>query len=424
MRALLLTVLLFTLPGLVPSASAQSENESIEWNGFLALRGGGIEGPNGWPQGGFGRFDGGADGPEDRDFWGRAEGQFGFDWNSTGSWRGRVHALARLEEDEVPGPAVGLTEAWLGYQRATSDRSELMVRGGLFFYPSSQENVDPLWGSPYTLNYSAINSWFAEEFRPIGLDAEQRFFLDSGREWSLGATVFGGNDTLGTLLVWRGWTMHDRLSVLGEDLALPPVFSLESDGAFGQNQRAFRTTAFGEDFDDRPGWALRARLDQPGAFNVQLAWVDNRGDRRLYEDEYAWRTQFLLLGAFWQLSERFELIAEATRGRTRMNFPGQPWVDADFDAVYLMGSWLNDLGRWSLRHDRFGVSDQIDRASWGIFDDRGQAWTLAWIRAVGQRSRLGVEWSWLDANRPVALASGASPDAGGMRLMLEWRWLF
>jgi len=410
---------LFTWPGL-----SMAQTDPIEWEGFVAARGGVADGPIAWPEGGFGRLSAGGDRDGDFDGHARFESQLGMRWQSTGSWSGKLHAIARLEDDDVPGPAVGLTEAWIGYQRAGASSSELRARAGLFFFPSSQENIDPLWGSPYTLNYSAINSWFAEEFRPIGIDLEHRQFFESGLEWSIGGTLFGGNDQLGTLVAWRGWSMHDRLSLFDEGLALPPNFSLEADGIFGPFQRAFRTTAFGEDLDGRPGYALRTGFDHDGRLSAQLAWIDNRGDRELHRDEYAWRTKFWLLGAFWAIDERWELIFEGTRGKTKMNFPGSPWVDLDFHAVYLMGSLATEAGRWSLRHDRFGAVDRIRNPGWGIFDDSGQAWTLAWIHQVTDRSRLGAELLWLDSRRPVALQSGGRLDTGGTTLTLEWRWLF
>ena len=417
---LVLSALLFGQPGSLLLA----QNENIEWDGFIAVRGGIADGPIGWPEGGFGRLYAGGDSDGDARGFARFESQVGLNWQSDGSWSGRIHAIARAEDSDVPGPPLGVTEAWLGYQRAFDSNSELRARAGLFFFPSSQENIDPLWGSPYTLTYSAVNSWFAEEFRPIGLDVEQRFFADSGLEWQLGGTVFGGNDQLGTLVAWRGWAMHDRLSLLDESLALPPVFSLESDGSFGQFQRPFRTTSFGQDLDSRPGYSLRAGFNNDGRVSAQLAWVDNLGDRELHDDEYAWRTKFWLLGGFWAVNDQLELIFEGTRGQTKMNFPGSPWVDVDFDAVYLMASLATDYGRWSLRHDRFGAADRIGNASWGIFDDRGQAWTLAWIHQLAERHRLGIELLWLDSQRPVALQSGRSLDASGTSLTLEWRWLF
>ena len=88
----------------------------------------------------------GPTGVDDTDPWGRIEAQLGLDWTAGTNWRGRLHGLARAEDSDVPGPAVGLTEAWVGYQRAVGNQSELMARGGLMFYPSSQENIDRLLG--------------------------------------------------------------------------------------------------------------------------------------------------------------------------------------------------------------------------------------------------------------------------------------
>ena len=38
------------------------------------------------------------------------------------------------------------------------------------FLPTSRENVDPLWQSPYTLTLSSLNTWIGEEVRLAGLD--------------------------------------------------------------------------------------------------------------------------------------------------------------------------------------------------------------------------------------------------------------
>jgi hypothetical protein len=418
-RTGLMVLILAMVAGSGNSARAETE---FEWLGFAALRGGWVEGQPAWIEGGFGRIREGANAPGDDDLWARGEAQLGLRWLHT-NFSAKLHVLGRVEGSDARGRSLGLTEAWLGYQRAVSDSGEFLARGGLFFYPSSQENIDPLWGSPYTLTYSAVNSWFGEEFRPLGVDLGWRQILAGGHEWTTAATVFGGNDTLGTLIAWRGWTMHDRLSVFNERLPLPPVFSLEPEGSFGA-QRPFETTPFGSDLDNRPGYAVRTRFERPGLANVQLAWVDNRGDRELHGDEYAWHTRFAIAGGHWQVNEAFEMMAEWTEGRTVMNFPGEPWVNADFRAAYLMGSLHSPVGRFSLRHDRFTVDDRLENINWGVFNDRGQAWTLAWIMDVAEHSRVGVELLWLSSNRIVAGQSGLPVDTDGTKLSLEWRFVF
>ncbi|QOC23642.1 hypothetical protein IC757_05750 [Wenzhouxiangella sp. AB-CW3] len=406
------------------SPAVLAENEPVvEWLGFAAVRAGWVEGQPGWIEGGFGRLAAGGDAPGDRELWVRGETQLGLRFEPSVSWRGKLHAVARASTADNQGDAVGLTEAWARYQRAVGHRGELALTGGLFFFPTSQENIDPLWASPYTLTYSAINSWFAEEFRPLGLDAEWQSYTGQGDIWSLGATVFGGNDTMGTLLAWRGWAMHDRLGGFDEKLPLPPVFSLE-DGRYFGAQRHFSTTAFGSDLDGRPGWAARARFDRGQAFSGQVAWVDNRGDRRLHGDEWAWATRFAHAGGHWQVSDSVELMGEFTHGNTRIRFPGSPWVDADFRAAYLMASVATTTGRWSLRHDRFHVDDRLANPAWGLFNDRGRALTLAWIRDIADRSRFGVELLWLESDRSVAAQSGFPADTDGLSLLAEWRIKF
>ena len=406
------------------ASAAVAENDSaIELLGFAGVRGGWVEGQPGWIEGGFGRLAAGGEAPGDSDLWIRGETQLGLRFEPSVNWQAKVHAVARTSNAGNEGDAAGLTEAWARYRRAVGHQGELALTGGLFFFPSSQENIDPLWASPYTLTYSAINSWFAEEFRPLGLDAEWQSFTEQGDIWSLGATVFGGNDTMGTLVTWRGWAMHDRLSGFNEKLPLPPVFSLDEGGSF-QAQRRFSTTGFGSDLDSRPGWAARARYDRGQTFSGQVAWIDNRGDRMLHGDEWAWETRFMHAGGHWQMTETAELMGEFTHGNTRIRFPGVPWVDADFRAAYLMASIDTNAGRWSLRHDRFHVDDQLENAGWGIFNDRGRALTFAWLHDIGRQSRIGIELLMLESDRTVATQSGFPADTDGLSLLAEWRTNF
>ncbi len=414
---LVLALLSFSMP------ITAEDDQAVELIGFAGMRGGWVEGQPGWIEGGFGRLAAGGEAPGDSDGWIRGETQLALRFNPSVSWQAKVHAVARASSASNEGDTAGLTEAWARYRRAVGHRGELALTGGLFFFPSSQENIDPLWASPYTLTYSAINSWFAEEFRPLGLDAEWQSFTEDGDIWSLGATVFGGNDTLGTLVTWRGWAMHDRLSGFNEVLPLPPVFSLDDGGSF-QAQRRFGTTGFGSDLDDRPGWAARARYDRGNAFSGQVAWIDNRGNRMLHGNEWAWDTRFLHAGGHWQVTEAAELMAEITSGNTRIRFPGVPWVDADFRAAYLLASIDTRTGRWSLRHDRFHVDDLLENADWGLFNDRGRTLTFAWIRDIGARSRLAVELLLLESERTVAEQSGFPPDTDGLTLLAEWRTRF
>ena len=49
---------------------------------------------------------------------------------------------------------------------------------------------------------------------------------------TVGATAFRDNDTMGTLLAWRGWDVGSRLTVYNETLPLtvPPAFVFQMPG--------------------------------------------------------------------------------------------------------------------------------------------------------------------------------------------------
>ena len=140
------------------------------------------------------------------------------DWEPAPGWRLWLHGAARADERHVPpgdsppgAVASGLLEGFAERRFGFGAGQEIGLKLGQFFLPASRENVEELWTSPYTLTLSALNSWIAEEIRPIGLDLAwsrtdcERSALDVGRQ-----PLFGGNDTAGALLAWRGFALHDR----------------------------------------------------------------------------------------------------------------------------------------------------------------------------------------------------------------------
>ncbi|HKO55167.1 MAG TPA: hypothetical protein VJ276_04770, partial [Thermoanaerobaculia bacterium] len=201
---------------------------------------------------------------------GYAVAQLGFDWQAA-EWL-NLHAQGVADDDHA-----GITEGF-----ADVHRGPLRLRAGLFFLPTSRENREDLWTSPYTITLSAVNSWIAEEFRPVGAELQWRH----GDLVTVAGTAFRGNDTAGALLAWRGWQLHSRLATYGDVHPLPPLHP-----AFAE-QRADGTTAFGRDLDGRLGFAGRARVATPDRWSLQFAHVDNRGDRLLRRGEYAWQTRF------------------------------------------------------------------------------------------------------------------------------------
>jgi hypothetical protein len=286
---------------------------------------------------------------------------------------------------------------------------------------TSRENVDPLWQSPYTLTLSAINSWVGEELRPIGLDVAAQIGEAGRSRFELAAMAFGGADTAGALVSWRGWAMGTRLSVAGESVPLPPLATLEPGGAFGE-QRPFETQPIDE-IDGRPGWQACGRWSRSGMGLVQAAWTDTRGDRALHDGQYAWATRFASLGAEAQLG-RFRLVAEALDGETGMGVAAGPHVDLHIRAAYALLTWSSprDTLRLTARYDRFRNDDRDHVAEPN--QESGWAWTVAALCAPRSWLRIGIEYLELRGDRPAAEFSGSEPDAGARRAQAELRLRF
>src|ERR1700756_458815 len=111
------------------------------------------------------------------------DGGFGttrFDRNDTGLRLGRarlafsaplgelwsVHFDASAWDDKDRSP-VGVTEAYLQFRPYPFSGYRLRIKAGAFYPPVSLENRAAGWESPYTLSYSAINTWLGVEGRTL-----------------------------------------------------------------------------------------------------------------------------------------------------------------------------------------------------------------------------------------------------------------
>ena len=213
-----------------------------------------------------------------------------------------VHAdgVARREQSgDVAGKRVGLIQA---YADVFNDHWRL--RAGEFWLPTSRENTDPLWTSKYTITYSALNSWMAQEVRPIGADLQwsPTFYVTAG------VTAFRGNDTMGTLLADRGWTFGNYLAAYDENLPTPePAL----------------TRPFGEDLDSKNGYAERIRVSLPERAMLQFTHIDNRATISpvSVKGQEPWQTHFNIVGAEVGSTGPTTVAAEWMRGSTDGRLP-------------------------------------------------------------------------------------------------------
>jgi len=372
----------------MPHALALVLLATLDLQGYVAGRGVEATGPESWLEGDIGRLEAGND---RRDWSGVA--QLGFDWAPSRYFD--VHASGIARDDDA-----GLVEAYAD-ARAFFGANELQLRAGQFFLPSSRENKGELWTSPYALTFSALNSWIGQEVRPIGVDLEWRHTFGSGHALTTGATGFRGNDSMGALLGWRGWSIGNRLSSYGEVVPLPPLPSFKT---FFADQRDDGTKPFGADLDGNTGYSARIRYSIPERANIQYLYADNRADRRLYnlpdKGEYAWATDFHLISAEAGNPDRFIVAAEYMTGSTGMGF-APAFVQADFYATYVLVSEKVGKTHWTARYELFGTQEQ-DFSLAGNNNESGRSWTLAWLYDLTPALRLGTEFTQITGHRASA----------------------
>lgn len=400
---------------LLAATSLSAQQPSFDLTGYVAARGVNATGPPSWLERGFGRLEAGGD----RDDY-TALANLGIDWRPA-SWLA-LHAsgVARRDPEEFGGDDAGLVEAYLDLHKEIAF-DELRVRAGSFFLPTSKENQGDNWASLYTLHFSSLNTWIGQEVRPIGADLQYRHITSSGHAITGGITAFRGNDTMGTLLGWRGWTVGDRLTTYNETLPLPPLGSLAEDGPF-RRQRDAGTQPFGKDLDGHTGFSARLRYGVPQRGNIQYTYVDNGGDRKLYGDQYSWQTRFHVLGAEIGNPDDFVFASEYLTGDTYMGI-SMPFVAADFWSAYALVSEKRGRSRWTARYEMFSTTDE-DHSTAEDNTESGRSWTLTWMHDVTPHLRAAIEFTQITGNRPAAEQYGFDPSTTGRSVTGEVRWVF
>lgn len=324
------------------TATATADADTLQWNGFALLR----------PQTS-------ASVPLDDDAL-SAQIQLGLDWRPVPGFGTHLHVLARNEDDESRRGHVGIVEAYVEKNLNVRD-DRMRILAGAFFLPTSRENIDSLWETPYTITSSALNSWIGEEFRPVGVDVSYRHRAATAGTFTAGATVFGGNDTFGEILISRGWALHDRWTLLGEHVPARPN----------------RYTSISAETDHRLGWSGRAKWNgDRGA--IQLTRIDNRSDARQYGELFNWATRFNLVGADYAWRD-WTVAGEAGWGSTAI--------------VTARGRFSSEIGAGyvlvSRRVKKFRVTVRMDE--YKTRDDRENALTAALLWEAHPRLRAGIE---------------------------------
>jgi hypothetical protein len=300
-------------------------------------------------------------------------------------WSVHLDASAWGDHDRIP---VGLTEAYLQFRPYPFAGYRLRVKAGAFYPPISLENRDSGSESPYSLSYSAIDSWLAIEVRTVGVEAQLDWLgTRQGHGFDLGVTAgaFGWNEGAGGFIAGDGFTLTDRQTPLGGRVGLPgdPVL---------MNFEPFR------EFDGRTGvyGGLEARwLDR---VVVRALRYDNRADPAALDyasSAIAWETTFTALGARYEGSDGITAIVQTLKGDTTIA-PGGYWLDWPFKAQYALLAKTFGRHTLSARYDRFEVDAGVNNGGDGA--QIGHALTAAWVFTLDQHWRFTLEWLRVTSN--------------------------
>lgn len=139
---------------------------------------------------------------------------------------------AVLNHTQIPESFTNFSQLSLRYRPLWSPKYRWQFRAGMFYPQLGFENPDIGWLSPYNYTNSAISSWIGEEVRILGGEAKVTFpgrIRKSPHTFSLVGSFYKSNDTVGTLLSWRGWGFHDKQALYNEKINFAYLPSLQNE---------------------------------------------------------------------------------------------------------------------------------------------------------------------------------------------------
>jgi hypothetical protein len=304
---------------------------------------------------------------------------------------------------------VDLLEAFVSFLPEQKGPVGFAMRAGIMWPEISLEHTTGgAWSTVNTLTPSAINAWVGEEVKVLGMEGTVRASVGN-HILAFTGSVFGFDDTAGTLLSFRGWALHDAKATVFGHFPLPPL------NAFISALQQHETRSFVE-IDHRPGFYGRVEWRPPAPFGVALFYYDNRADPHAFKPsgQWGWRTRFWNLGVNADLGPKTRLLAQAMTGSTIMGFEtnGEPWVHTLFKSAYVsVTQSLSDKAALTGRVEAFQTHELGSQMS-PQDSERGWATTVAlrynirdnltgFAEALNVRSRRGVrEDLGLDSFQP------------------------
>jgi len=315
-----------------------------------------------------------------------------------------AHLDASMFDDKDRSP-VGVTEAYLLLRPYPHEGWRFRLKAGGFYAPISLENRAAGWESPYSLSYSAIDSWLAIEVRTVGVEGTLDWLgTRTGHDFDLGVTgaLFGWNQGAGAVLGTDGFALTDRQTPLFGRVGQPRSPPLDGAEPFLQ-------------LDHRAGFYGGVEARYLDRVVVRALHYDNRADPTQVDavsDAYAWHTTFNSAGARLEAERGWTAIAQWMDGETTT--AGEGWPQSwPFRAAYALIAKRNGRGTLSARYDRFEV-DSIGAGGYGA--QSGHAWSAAYVFDADTHWRFTLEWL------QVVSSSYTRADLGGAPLLTETQW--
>jgi hypothetical protein len=307
-------------------------------------------------------------------------------------WAADIDDEGEVENDEAPR----LIEAWLRREWSTR-RGGWGLQVGVNNPPFAAENRGPAWTPSYSLTSAALTTWIWEEGRVVG--AEGEWWHESRGGTRLGA-LFGGGwgpDLAGILLAQRGWVLSDRLS--GVNSSLPLL------GPAGE------TDVFDE-LDGRPAIYFGAHAADPRRIvHLRAGYFDNLGDT---SHTGVWEARYGTVAVGIQPLDGLEILLQGLLGRTSTQTNR---FKSTFSAWFPLVSYRYRAHRLTVRYDHFRIDDDDGPPS---TRERGHAVTTAYAFEISLRHRVGVEYMWVDSERPEK----SSPDPSDNQWQVSYRFRY
>jgi hypothetical protein len=305
----------------------------------------------------------------------------------------RAHVVLEGYDDDL-GSAIDLTQAYLEWRPVPKSETRYRLKLGAFYPRISMENIDPGWSSRYTLNSSAINTWVAEELRSTGAEfsiSRRPASLGGVHTFSLNLAAFVGNDPAGSLLAWKGWSVHDRQSRFSDDLPLPPLPQIQPGMMFAEQDPYVEPF---QEIDNEIGFSVNAEWRFSKKLLVRAMHYDNRADPTVIENgQYGWTTRFDHIGVQTTLPGDIGFVGQWMTGSTVMGpvMNGAHVVDVEYDSFFALLTRSFDKHRITARYDHFDVT-QNDTTPEDNNLENGHAWTLNYQYGISDKVSVAAEW--------------------------------